>query len=148
MSTARAAFIAEVLSYVGTPWHHQGRLPGVGLDCPGPLICAARALGSVPPTFDVTGYARVPDGQALQGFCEAHMQRIAYADRQPGDALLVRFQHGHPQHLGVLVEMHDDRQYWVEAEAFRHKRVIKTRLVLTERHTQLVGAYRVPGLDA
>lgn len=143
----RAAFIAAVQSYVGTPWHHQGRLPGVGMDCPAPLICAARAVGLAPPDADINGYGRVPDGHALEALCRQYMDPIAYAEREPGDAVLVRFQHGHPQHLGVLVEVAHDRQYWIEAEGVRYKQVRRSRLVLTNRDTQLVGCYRVRGID-
>jgi cell wall-associated NlpC family hydrolase len=145
-TAARAAFVATVLGYVGTPYHHQGRVPGVGLDCPGPLVCASWEHGIKPRTFNVAGYGRVPDGAVLQGLCEEHMQRIHYDDRLPGDVPLVRFQQGHPQHLGILVDIQSDRQYWVEAEGFRHKRVIKARFMLGDRAVQLVGLYRVPGL--
>ena len=30
--------------YVGTPFHHAGRLPGVGLDCIGVPVCAATRM--------------------------------------------------------------------------------------------------------
>lgn len=29
----RARFVATALSYVGTPYHHHGRLKGIGVDC-------------------------------------------------------------------------------------------------------------------
>ena len=145
-AVSRAAFVATLLSFEGTPYHHQGRLPGVGLDCPGPLICAAWEHGLKPRSWDITGYGRVPDGKALQGFCDAHMERIDWADRLPGDVTLVRFQQGRPQHLGVLTDTTPQRQYWIEAEGFRYKRVIVNRLML-DRATQLVQLYRVPGLE-
>lgn len=145
--TPRAEFVAYVESLVGTAYHHQGRLPGVGLDCPGPLICAVRHFGIKPADFDVTGYSRLPDGVALQGFCDQHMVRIGYDDRLPGDVALVRFQQGHPQHLGILVDTDPRRQYWVEAESVRYKRVIRSRFVLGNRDMQLVALYRVPGLE-
>jgi hypothetical protein len=143
---ARVAFCATVLSYVDTPTVHQGRLPGVGMDCPGPLICAAWAHGLKPRSFNVTGYGRVPDGKVLQGLLEEHLQRIHYDDRLPGDVPLVRFQQGRPQHMGILVETGAERQYWVEAEGYRHKRVLKARFILGDRSQQLVAMYRVPGL--
>lgn len=148
MIVPRADFVAFVLKLVGTPFHHQGRWPGLGLDCPGPLIVAAWHFGIKPRSFDVTGYSRVPDGAVLKALCDEHLIPIDYEARQIGDVLLVRFQHGHPQHLGILVDIQPDRQYWVEAEGIRHKRVLKSRVILDERHTQLVGAYRVPGLEA
>lgn len=34
-------------SYVGTRWHHCGRLKGVGIDCAGLVICTYAELGVV-----------------------------------------------------------------------------------------------------
>lgn len=142
----RSDFVSYALTLVGTPFHHQGRAPGVGLDCPGPLICAAWHFGIKPRSFNVTGYGTVPDGKVLKALCDEHLEPIAYEDRLPGDVLLVCFQQGHPQHLGILVDTGPERQYWVEAEGYRYKRVLKSRVILSERHTQLIGCYRVPGL--
>lgn len=143
---SRAAFVATLVGYEGTPYAHQGRLPGVGLDCPGPLICAAWQHGLKPRSFDVQGYSAKPDGKTLQAFCDEHLQRIEWAERLAGDVVLVRFQHGRPQHLGVLTDTNPQRQYWIEAEGYRYKRVLVNRLVL-DRATQLVQLYRVPGLE-
>lgn len=144
--TTRAAFVETVLSYVGTPFHHQGRLPGVGLDCPGPIICAARHHGLVAPNFDVTAYSRIPDGVTLQAHCETYMDRVQLDDAQPGDVILAGFRNGPPQHLGVIVERNYHRTYWVQAEGYRHKKVIKSRLVFGGRFLQFHAAYRIRGL--
>jgi cell wall-associated NlpC family hydrolase len=143
--TLRDQFLAAVRSYVGTPYRHQGRQPGLWLDCPGPLICAAWETGIKPRSWDVTGYARTPDGTVLQGLCEEHMQAITLAEAEPGDAVLVRFQQGRPQHLGILIDATPSRRWWIEAEGERYKRVLESRLMF-DRRTILVGAYRVPGL--
>jgi cell wall-associated NlpC family hydrolase len=143
--TTRAEFLATVRTYIGTPYHHQGRSPGVGLDCPGPMICAAWAHGIKSRTFDVTSYPREPDGITLQAHCDEHLDRIDFADAEPGDVLLCKFQQGAPRHLGILSDANPLRRYWIEAEGFRHRRVIESRLVLG-RFMQLVAAYRVPGL--
>ena len=151
MST-RAAFLETIRSYLGTPWHHQGRMPGVGLDCPGPLICAAWALGLKPRSFDVNGYAREPDGLTLQRLCDEHLERIAYVESAPGDVLLCRFKGGHPRHLGILSALTDGRVYWIHADdkrdGERGGRVREARLEFSPRYMMLVQAYRVPGLDA
>ena len=44
----RAEFIAAARSYLRTPYGHQGRMPGVLLDCVGVPICAARQVGLKP----------------------------------------------------------------------------------------------------
>jgi cell wall-associated NlpC family hydrolase len=141
----RAEFVATVRGYIDTPYHHQGRLPGLGLDCPGPLICACWHLGIKPRSFDVQGYGRSPDGHTLQRLCEEHMQRIREDEASAGDVLLIRFGQGMPQHLGILTDANPLRRYWVEAEGYRHRRVLESRL-LFNRATALVAAYRVPGL--
>jgi cell wall-associated NlpC family hydrolase len=43
---------------VGTPFHHQGRLPGVGLDCVGVVVLVARACGLE--VVDPANYGRKP----------------------------------------------------------------------------------------
>lgn len=146
--TRRAEFVATVRSYIGTPYHHQGRLPGVGMDCPAPMICAAWHHGLAPRSADITGYSREPDGASLQAYCAQYMDPIDFAFAEPGDVILAKFQNGHPRHLGVLTDANPTRRYWIEAEGYRHKRVIESRLVLGDRYMQLVACYRVRGLTA
>lgn len=145
----RHDFAATVLAYVGTPFVHQGRVPGPkgGMDCPAPIILAAREHGIVAPDFDVTGYGRIPDGVGLKGFCDAHLIPL---DREPdvGDVLLCAWGPAQPpHHLGVLVDATPGRMYWVHAEGLAHKRVMRSRLVFGSRAMRLVQAYQVPGVE-
>jgi cell wall-associated NlpC family hydrolase len=137
------------LSYVGTPYHHQGRIPGVAMDCPAPVIVACWELGLKPRSFDVMGYGREPDGATLKGYCDEHMDPISLDEAQPGDVLLTAwtFDRMRPRHLGVLVDSRPDRRYWVQAEGYRHKQVRKTRLMFGVDRMRLVQAYRVPGCN-
>lgn len=141
----RSTFVERVRSYIGTPFAHQGRLPGVGLDCPGPLICACRELGLKPPAFDVTGYPRVPDGLSLKAVCEEHMQPVPLADLQPADVVLVAWQHGAPQHLGIVADYPGGHLSMVHAEQRHHGKVIETRLVFG-RLMRFVAGFAVPGV--
>ena len=68
--------IAEIAKgYVGTRFRHQGRTPGVGLDCAGILVCALRSIGL--PVNDPRSYRKVPPRSLLRdtltqhGFSEA-----------------------------------------------------------------------------
>jgi hypothetical protein len=130
MVVSRAAWLATVLSYQRTPYHHQGREPGVGMDCPAPLICGAWDTGLKPRSFDVKGYARDPDGWELKRLCDAHLEPIAYADALPGDVLLTAWarERMKPRHLGILT-LRGERTYWLQAEGYRHKTVRVCRLV-------------------
>lgn len=51
---------------IGTPWHHQGRIPGIGIDCIGMLVCTAIRRGI--PHMDSTDYHRKPtNGSLIRG---------------------------------------------------------------------------------
>lgn len=140
-----ADYIATVESYCGTPYVHQGRLPGVGMDCPAPIICGAWHHELKPRSFDVTGYSRDPDGSSLQAFCDEHMERT---DRlAPATVLLCAFRDQPPRHLGVLVDTTPGRMYWVHAESIAHRKVMRSRLVFGSRAMRLVQAYRIPGVE-
>lgn len=93
-----AAFLAAAESYVGTPFHHQGRLPGVGLDCAGLVVCALRAAGVE--VQDVAGYGRIPRQGLFLRMVEAHCDRIVFDELQDGDLCMFRFR-SEPQHLAI-----------------------------------------------
>lgn len=99
----RDEFIAKARSYIGTPFHHQGRLPGVGLDCVGVVVCAARELGYE--VHDQVGYAKIPRGRTLIQAVEEHCDRIELATLQPGDLMLFSFIRD-PQHLVIVTEVY------------------------------------------
>lgn len=86
--------------YIGTPFRHQGRLPGVALDCAGLFIQICLDLGFSP--VDSKGYGRNP----YKGMLETHadnqefMRRIPISEMAAGDILLMRFS-GNPQHVAI-----------------------------------------------
>lgn len=137
--TTRADFIATVRSYIGTPYVHQGRRPGVGMDCPAPIILAGRAHGLLPHDFDVNGYDPMPDGKTLLAWCDRYMRRVS--NPEPGDVIVVHFKGGRPQHLGVLTDNTPDRSYWVHADGLVYKEVRETRLDFGSRAMRLVAAF-------
>lgn len=83
-----------------TPFKHQGRIPGVALDCAGLVVAVAQALGL--PVADQTGYSRSPSGGLLEAALDSQpcLQRIP-GPAQEGDVVLMRFK-GDPQHLGIV----------------------------------------------
>ena len=91
--------ITEARSWVGTPFHHQGRAKGSGCDCAGLILEVARAFHLT--EFQWTDYEHMPDGVMLKQTCDEHMDRITPAEAQPGDVVLFKFEE-YPQHLGFL----------------------------------------------
>lgn len=129
--------------YLGTPFHHQGRRGGVGMDCVGLVICVARELGHLPPDWDVTGYARQPDGHQLMHHLTDRLQPVAQADMQPGDVVCVAFDK-HPQHVGIAADYVHGGLSLIHADS-RRGRVLETRLLFT-RAMRFVAAFRLPDM--
>jgi len=89
--------IDAVRACIDTPFHHQGRAPGVGLDCIGLVIVALRAACVA--VQDRTDYGRRPDGKSLVAALEDH-GAVAVNDWQAGDVLLFRYDR-QPQHVAL-----------------------------------------------
>lgn len=130
-------------SYLGTPFHHQARLKGVGVDCVGLVICVARELGYIPHDWDVKGYGRIPDGLQLSHHLNERMTRIEKIDLMPGDVVLVAFTK-HPQHIGIVGDYVHGGLSMIHADGQRGK-VLETRLLFTNT-MRFVAAYRFPEL--
>jgi cell wall-associated NlpC family hydrolase len=142
--TTRQQVVEAARGWIGTPFHHQARLKGVGVDCAGLVIGVARELGLVAPEFDVGGYPRQPDGVSLLAWCDQYMTRITQAEMQPGDVIAVAFDVD-PQHLGIVGDYRHGGLSIIHSLGVTAKRVIETRLMLTSA-MRFVAAYRLPGV--
>lgn len=100
MTTAQD-FAAAALALVGTPWHHQGRLPGVGLDCVGVAVCAAQACGIA--VQDVRDYTLPADPNTFLRLLSANCKRDVEPMLAAGRLAVFRIGQ-HPQHLAVMVD--------------------------------------------
>ena len=141
---ARAAVVAEARRWIDTPYQHQARLRGIGVDCAGLVIGVARELGIVAPDFDVQGYARQPDGSSLRQWCDQSMARIEQHAMQPGDVVVVAFDAA-PGHLGILGDYAPGGHSIIHALGITTGRVIETRLMFT-RSMRFIRAYQMPGV--
>jgi cell wall-associated NlpC family hydrolase len=144
--TVRADIVRVARSYVGTQFHHAARLPGVGMDCAGVVICAGRALGIWPQDFDVPPYTEQPDGTLLD-LCDQHLVRISRAVMMPGDVIVLRIAE-EPQHLGIVGDYRHGGLSIIHASNAKSvvpPRVIETRLMFA-RNQRFVAAYAFPGI--
>lgn len=96
--------IAEkALAYIGTPFVHQARVPGHGLDCVGVFVCAARECGI--PIEDFTTYGRDSDPVTLLSRFKKDFNQIQFEDRVKDDVLLFWILNRElPQHIGILID--------------------------------------------
>mgnify|MGYP000617921349 CR=1 FL=1 len=90
--------------YVGTPYHHEGRVKGVGIDCVGLVICIHAELGIV--LKDSIPYPQSPPpGMLDQHLKERDLQLIPRKYAKPGDFATFWITHpGSSVHLGILTE--------------------------------------------
>ena len=94
---ARAEIVRCARTWIGTPFHHQGRLRGVGVDCAGLVIEVAREMEIA--DVDVLGYGRQPDPRAFRAALHEHLCEVAPQAALPGDVL--SFAYIEEQHLAI-----------------------------------------------
>lgn len=98
----RRELVREARTYIGTPWHHQGRLKGVGLDCLGLFICIGMSHNLV--WHDSGGYDRMPDGVMLLREIRKSMDEIQIKDAVSADALIFKFGR-EPWHVAMVTDI-------------------------------------------
>jgi NlpC/P60 family putative phage cell wall peptidase len=100
MTTHIPAMIAAARRCLGTPFHHQGRKPGTGIDCIGLIVVALRAAGKT--VHDRTDYGRRPDGKSLTAALISH-GAVPETKIEAGDVLLFRYDN-QPQHAALATD--------------------------------------------
>lgn len=135
----RTAVIAAARGWLGTPFRHQARLRGVGVDCGGLVVMAAREAGCL--VADHPGpYTRMPDGQSLRRVVEGQCAPIAALE--PAAVALMAWE-TEPQHV-ALVATHGER--WTIIHAYMDARRVVEHGLGEEWMRRIVGLYRLPGV--
>jgi hypothetical protein len=141
MKTA-ADVVSSARAWKRVRFHHQGRSVS-GIDCAGVLIVVARELGIVPSDFDVTSYARSPDG-SMRKLCDEHLTPVS--EPEFGGVVLMRINgRQREQHIGLVGMAEDGNLTLIHADDARSKCVTEVHLQFG-RHMSLVQAYRLPGV--
>ena len=133
--TRIAAMVACARACLGTPFHHQGRCAGAGLDCIGLIVLAMRSAALE--VQDSTDYGSRPDGVSLVAALEAHGWEKVEGSIEAGDVLLFRYDH-QPQHVGLATSSRSLIHSFAPAG-----KVVETTLGMYWLH-RLVGVYRLP----
>lgn len=137
MNDITQTLVTAARACIGTPFYHQGRIAGIGLDCIGLVIHAVKQIGI--PVNDQTDYGREPEGERLHTALIAHGFELVN-DIVAGDVLLFRF-NGEPQHVGLAVS----RDAMVHAYA-PIGRVVETGLGETWQR-RIAGIYRAANIE-
>ncbi len=102
-----SAVVSEALSWVGTPYRHQGSRKGVGCDCLGLLLGVWRALyGAEPerPGPYAPDWAEAGGEDRFLDAARRHCQAKPLAELRAGDLVLFRWRpHLPAKHAGIMV---------------------------------------------
>lgn len=145
----RSEIVNIARSYIGTPFHHQGRKKGIGIDCVGLLVCVMRECGLK--VEDQANYNGLIDSGLLRSKLDAHLVEVGLSlamvgntqimrqSYQPGDILLLRIGKI-PQHIAIvtdggIIHTHEGSGKVVETE-------------LSRWEERIVSAYSFPGVEA
>lgn len=97
-------------AWIGTPYHHQASVRGVGTDCLGLVRGVWRDLygrdAEIPPPY-TRDWAEASARETMIEAAQRHLVEIASCDAKPGDVLLFRLRDGLPaKHAGILSGPH------------------------------------------
>lgn len=91
--------IKTAREWIDTPYHHQARLRGVGVDCIGLVIGVCWELKLI--DFDYNNYNRTPDSTMMMQIIQEHC--TSTDTPEAGDLLVFRIRRN-PQHCGLMTD--------------------------------------------
>ena len=103
----RARIVRTARSWLGTPYHHQASVRGVGTDCIGLVRGVWRELygfdAEQPPAYS-PDWAEAGGRETLLAAAHIHMRPVSQRSMQSGDVLVFRFRGDVPaKHTAILV---------------------------------------------
>lgn len=109
----RTEVIIEARRWIGTPYHHQAALRGVGVDCVGLIRGVGFAVGVLPPRHEdwarFNAYGRLPSPTRMAEGMREFLIPVEYGEQQPGDIAWMQWRENLPMHLGILATLDSDR---------------------------------------
>lgn len=128
--------VAAAMEMVGTPFHAQASVPGVGSDCIGVGKHIARRVDF--PFEDRVAYSMNPTGE-LQPLLESILVRVDIL--QDGDFLLMAWPGHAPHHIAVYVGNGEI------VHAYNRVRKVVKQTYSDEWKKKTVAIYRFPGVE-
>ena len=138
----REAVVAAARAWIGTPYHHQASLRGVGCDCLGLVRGIWRELvGPEPEPMRPYSpdWAEAGAGETLLELGDRYFDHVASREWRRGDVLAFRFHDGVPaKHLGIAT----DAQRMIHA----HDGACVAEVAIGGWRHRIARVYAFPGL--
>ena len=144
--------IEQARSWLGTSYHHQGRLKKAanhngGVDCLGLVMGVARELGLREKSgrlfseFDRSGYSEQPDNYELEEFLALHLAIVKFEEIAVGDILSFRFIK-YSQHVGIVSDFLEGRLGLIHC--YRNSACVVEHHLSASWQKAIAGVYRFP----
>lgn len=98
----REKIVSTARDYLNTPFRHQGRVKGIGIDCVGLPICVARDLGIF--VYDKNNYPPQPSGYLVLQECQQWLVQKPVVEAKPGDVGVFALPTS-PCHTAILTDI-------------------------------------------
>lgn len=129
-----------VRGYVGTPFEHQARRPGHGIDCVGLVVCGLTELGYY--IRDFRAYGGDSDPVLLLSYVREFFDTVPIGQQQPDDVLMFwTVDPTKPQHVAVFSGTTIIHAFPGRARPGK----VREEPVLASRMANLYGAFRFRG---
>lgn len=145
MEISKDKVVDVARSMIGTPFHAGGRLPHVGLDCSGLIVCVARQCGLVESAFDTPVHSAFTALSALVETMPRVSDKITDGNFELGD-IIVTTSKRCSCHMYIVTKIDGEIIYGVHAtDQVNPPRVLEQRIVLNNQ-TSVFGVYRLKGV--
>lgn len=118
--------VNQARTWVDTPYHHQARVKGHGVDCAQLIIGVGQELNLVPEYPKIyMSYGRVPRPDFMRARLAEFMDEIKPSEAKIGDVFWMGWRKSAPMHLGIFSDLHGGGVIHAYSKAGK---VIETRL--------------------
>lgn len=96
-------FIEEARSWIGTPWQHQARLKGIGVDCVGVVQKSYEKATGKKCEYEIN-YHRIPPigrEERLEEILGVYFDKKEGKELERGDVMLFSFKNKLSNHVGI-----------------------------------------------
>lgn len=139
MDYGKHLIVNKAREFLGTPYHHQGRVKGAGVDCAGLVICVAHEL--LLSDYDLDNYPRESDGTKLTNLFNDNA--ILTNKLDVGNIVLMKIKKV-VQHCGIIG--YKDNFLTLIHACRKRKKVVEIELT-KEYQEKIVNIYEFPNLD-